>query len=91
MMLPLTYMGNQRMKIRVKLYGNLAKQFHGYRHSQGIEVEIPDGATAKDLLTYLKISEAQGITVAMEGRILKPNDAIQEDFPVHILQPLAGG
>jgi sulfur carrier protein ThiS len=89
--LPLSYTGSQRMKIRVKLYSNLSKQFPGYQHSQGIEVEIPDGARVEDLLAHLKISDSQGITVAMEGRILKPNDAIRGDVPVHILQPLAGG
>jgi len=38
------------MKMRVKLYGTLSQSFPGYQHSQGIEVEIPDGATVKDLL-----------------------------------------
>lgn len=79
------------MKMRVKLYGTLSQQFPGYQHSQGIEVEIPDGATAKDLLARLKISESQGIAVAMEGRILKADDTIRGGAPVHVLQSLSGG
>jgi sulfur carrier protein ThiS len=79
------------MKIRVKLYGTLSQHVSGYQHSQGIEIEIPDGATVKDLLAYLKISESQGVAVAMEGRILKADDTIRGELPVHILQSLSGG
>jgi sulfur carrier protein ThiS len=62
------------MRMRVKLYGTLSQRFPGYRHSQGIEVEIPDGATVKGLLALLEISESQGAVVAMEGRIVKADD-----------------
>lgn len=88
---PLISSGHHRMKIRVKLYGILSQQFPGYRHSQGIEIEIPEGTTAKALLAHLKISESQGVAVAMEGRILKADDAIREGAPVHVLQSLSGG
>ena len=79
------------MKIRVKLYGTLSQQIPGYQHSEGIEVEIPDGATVKDLLSGLKISESQGVAVAMEGRILKADDQMRGGAPVHVLQSLSGG
>jgi sulfur carrier protein ThiS len=79
------------MKVRVKLYGNLSQRFPGYRHSQGIEVEIPDGTTVKALLAHLKISESQGVAVAMEGRVLKADDIIRGEVPVHVLQSLSGG
>jgi sulfur carrier protein ThiS len=62
------------MKMRVKLYGTLSQRFPGYQHSQGIEVEIPDGATVKGLLAPLAISESQGAVVAMDGRILEADD-----------------
>jgi sulfur carrier protein ThiS len=79
------------MKMRVKLYGTLSKRFPDYQHSRGIEVEIPDGATVKDLLALLKIPESQGAVVALEGRILKADDTIRNGVPVNIFQPLAGG
>jgi sulfur carrier protein ThiS len=79
------------MKMRVKLYGTLSQQVPGYQHSQGIEVEIPEGATAKDLLDSLKISEKQGAVVIMDGHILKANDTMQGEIPVHVVQPLPGG
>ena len=79
------------MKVKVKLYGTLGQHFPDYQTSQGIEVEIPDGATAKDLLALLEISESRGAVIAVEGRILKADDRIRFGVPVHVLQVIRGG
>ena len=79
------------MKVRVKLYGTLSQGFPGYQHSQGVEVEIPDGATVKDLLALLEISESRGAVVIAEGRILKADDKMQPGVPVNVLQAIGGG
>ena len=79
------------MKMRVKLYGTLSQQFPGYQHSQGVEIEIPDGATVKDLLARLEISENQGAVVVREGQVLKADDTMRLGAPVHVLQSLSGG
>jgi sulfur carrier protein ThiS len=79
------------MKMRVKVYGTLSRQFPGYRDSEGIEVEIPEGTTVKGLLDRLEISESQRAVVAMEGRILKEDDAMRCGAPVNILQAIHGG
>ena len=79
------------MKMRVKLFGTLRERFPDYRHQQGIEVEVPDGATAKDLLSFLKISESSGAVVAIEGRILKRDDKMQHGAQVYVFQAIHGG
>ena len=79
------------MEIRVRLFGTLSQGFPGYRHSKGMVVELPDGATAKDLLALLAIPEAQGATVAAAGHILRADDRIGCGAPVHVLQVLHGG
>ena len=79
------------MKLRIKLYGTLSQRFPGYQHSQGVEVEIPDGATVKDLLALLEISESRGAAVIAEGRILKADDKMQPGVPVNVLQAIGGG
>ena len=79
------------MKVSVRLFGTLGQRFPGYEHSQGMEVEIPDGATVNDLLAHLEISESRGIAVAVEGRVLKADDRIGFGAPVHVLQVLSGG
>ena len=79
------------MKVRVKLYGTLSQRFPDYQHSQGIEVELPEGATVKDLLALLEISESQGAVVSAEGRILGADDKIRCGVPVNVLQAIRGG
>jgi sulfur carrier protein ThiS len=79
------------MKVRVKLYGTLSQRFPDYQHSQGLEVEIPDGATVKALLAHLEISEAQGAVVIAEGRILKADDKMRHGAPVNVVQSISGG
>ena len=74
------------MKVRVRLYGTLSQGIPGYLHSQGIEVEIADGATVRDLLTLLEISESQGPVVIVEGRVLKTEDRIQCGVPVSVFR-----
>jgi sulfur carrier protein ThiS len=79
------------MKVRVKLYGTLGQRFPGYQHSQGIEVEIPEGATAQDLLALLEISGSRGVVVVVEGRILKADDQMRGGVPVNVFQSVGGG
>ena len=79
------------MKLSVKLFGTYSQRFPGYQPAQGIEVEIPEGATAKDLLALLEISESQGAVVIMEGRVLKADDKMRCGVPVNVLQSIHGG
>ena len=79
------------MRITAKLYGTLSQQLPDYRHSEGIEVEIADGATVKDLLDRLGISESKKAVVAMEGRILKGDDTIRHGVPLQIFNAIHGG
>jgi sulfur carrier protein ThiS len=79
------------MKIRVKLFGNLRKRFPDYYRQQGMEVEIPDGTMAKDLLSLLRISESNGAVAPTESRILKGDDRIQGGAHVDVLQAMRVG
>jgi thiamine biosynthesis protein ThiS len=79
------------MRIRVKLFGTLSQRYPGYQQAEGLEVEIPDGATAKDLLAHLGIPESRGVAVAVDGRILKADERIAGGAVVHVLQVLSGG
>jgi sulfur carrier protein ThiS len=79
------------MKTTVRLYGTLGRLSPGYDHSAGIEVEIPDGATVKDLLARLEIPESAGAVVVREGRILKADDKMRSGVPVNVVQAVRGG
>ncbi|MGD8471968.1 MAG: MoaD/ThiS family protein [Desulfobacterales bacterium] len=79
------------MKVRIKLYGTLSLRVPGYDHSQGIEIELAEGATVKDLLDHLKISESQGAVVTIDGRIRKAGDKIPEGTHARVFQSVGGG
>ena len=79
------------MKVTVKLYGTLSLHIPGYKPSQGIEVEIPDGATVKDLLAHLKIFETRGAAVISSGRLLKLDDKMQDGSSLDVFQSIQGG
>jgi len=79
------------VKVKVKLFGTLGQNISGYRQSQEIEFEIPDGATVKDLLTHLEISVFQGVIIIAEGRVLKLDDVIQDGAHVNVMQAIRGG
>jgi len=79
------------MKIRVDLYGTLSQKMPGYRQSQGIEIDIAEGATVSDLLALLEIDTSQKAIVAIDGRICKPNEKIRAGARARIFQPVHGG
>lgn len=79
------------MKVKVKLYGMLSLHIPEYKPSQGLEVEIPDGATVKDLLARLEILETRGAAVIASGRVLKADDKVQDGSALDVFQSLQGG
>jgi sulfur carrier protein ThiS len=79
------------MKIRVKLFGTLPQRYPDYDPEQGLEVEIPDGAKVKDLLTRLEISASDGGLVAVDNLVVQHDDALKEGVSVRIFQRAFGG
>jgi len=56
-----------------------------------VEIHVPNDATTQDLLDRLKIPESLGPVVAMEGRIIKPDDNIIQGEDIRIFQTIHGG
>ncbi|MFO7598562.1 MAG: hypothetical protein R6X27_01985 [Candidatus Desulfacyla sp.] len=79
------------MKVRVKLYGTFSRRFPESGSSAGMEMEIPLGASARDLLTRLEIREDQGGVVILNGLVLKMTDDIPPGAEVRIFQSVHGG
>ena len=79
------------MKVKVKLYGMLSLHIPEYKPSQGLDVELPDGATVKDLLAHLEILETRGAAVIANGRVLKIDDEVQDGSSLDVFQSIQGG
>jgi len=79
------------MKIRVRLFGTLPRQYPDYDPSQGFEVEIPDGAKVKDLLARLEIFASDGGMVTVDNLVALDDDALKDGVSVRIFQTAFGG
>ena len=79
------------MNVAVKLFGTLGQHFPGYDPEVGMDVQIPDGARAKDLLAHLGIQGSKGFIVAAEGSLLTADDELENGGSVQIFQSVFGG
>ena len=79
------------MKVRVGIFGTFRQRFPSYQPSLGMEVELPDGAMARDLLALLDIAESQGAVVIAGGRVLNADERLQRGVQVNIMQAMDGG
>ena len=79
------------MKIRVKLFGTLPQRYPDYDSTRGLEVEIPDGATVKDLLDRLDFSASDGGLVAIDNLVVRHDHQLKDGVSVRIFQRAFGG
>jgi sulfur carrier protein ThiS len=79
------------MIVTVRFSGTLGRRYENYNRDKGLAVEIPDGAKVKDLLAHLEISSADGGLVAVNNRVAKEDEELEEGAFVHILQRAHGG
>jgi sulfur carrier protein ThiS len=79
------------MKVTVFLYGTFRDRFKDYEHHTGLDVELPTGASAKDILSTVGISTESGAVVIQNGRILKMDETIHEGVSLNIMQSIHGG
>ncbi|MBW1790213.1 MAG: MoaD/ThiS family protein [Deltaproteobacteria bacterium] len=79
------------MKIRVKLFGTLKRHISGYDPVHGLEVEIPDGAKVKDLLSRLEIQQKETPIVTVNHRIVKTEEKLIDGSEVNLIQQVSGG
>ena len=79
------------MKIRVKLFGTLPQRYPDYDSTQGLEVEIPDGARVKDLLAHLELSASDGGLVAIDNLVVRHDHELEAGVSVRIFQRAFGG
>jgi len=79
------------LKIKVKLFGVLGQDFPEYDSSKGLDVNIPDDASVKDLLANLDIPKTSNYFVTMDKTVVKPTDRLINNAAIQIFQALAGG
>ncbi len=79
------------MKVQVRLFGTLPQRFPDYDSTEGLEVEIPEGAKVQDLLDYLEISASEGGIVTIDNLVVKHDRELINGDSIRILHRAFGG
>jgi sulfur carrier protein ThiS len=79
------------MKVTVKLYGTLQGLYPGYRHAEGITVDVPDGTTIAELFALLDLALDQHVSVIMDGRAQKAEAKVSDGACLNVFLPMHGG
>ncbi|MGD9034160.1 MAG: MoaD/ThiS family protein [Desulfobacteraceae bacterium] len=75
----------------MKLFGLLGRGFPDYDHEKGMVVQLPEGATVKDLLVRLEISKNEDAVVTVKGLVQRTERTLKHRDLVYIFQSVAGG
>jgi len=79
------------MKIMVKLFATFQKQLPEGKGLEGIETEVKEGTTLKDIYNIFKLPEnIQKITL-VDGKHQKETYQVKEGETISIFPPIAGG
>ena len=79
------------MRVTIRLYGTLPSHYPGRYPASGIEADLPDGATAADVVAFVAIPTSRLGFVTVNGRITRPGDPVTDGATVKLFQKIAGG
>ncbi len=79
------------MRVTIKLYGTLQGLHPGYRHSEGITADVPDGTTIAELFSLLNLPLDRHLSVIMDGRAQKAEANVSDGACLNVFQAMHGG
>jgi sulfur carrier protein ThiS len=79
------------MKVVVRFIGRLGQGLPLYDQQKGLQVEIPDDTTVKDLIYHLRMPKSQSWMVVLDGRILKSEAVLTRNACVYVVPAVFGG
>ncbi|MBM7853980.1 sulfur carrier protein ThiS [Desulfohalotomaculum tongense] len=79
------------MLLEVRLYSGLEKYVENAQYGKPIQVELPEGATVKQLLDKLGIPQEQVFSVLVNGTHYNCSDVMEDGDRVALFPPVGGG
>ncbi len=79
------------MKIRVKLFATFQKHLPRGVGLDGVEIDVKEGTTLKDIYHLFKLPEKTPKITLVEGKHQKENYQVTEGETISIFPPIAGG
>ena len=73
------------------MLGLLSKDVESYVHENGLELDMPEGATYGDIIAVLSLPPDKAGMFSVDGILKKRDEFVVEGDEVHIFMPLAGG
>jgi molybdopterin converting factor small subunit len=77
--------------VKVKLFGTLRGRVSGYDHEKGMTASLSEGATIRDLLHAVGLSEKEAGFFVVNGVTKKLTDGLGNCDEISIFLFLAGG
>jgi len=79
------------MQIEVKLFATFRDRLPSGSGSFSCSMDVEPGATIRDVLQRLEITEHESKIILVNGLHAQPQDALQEGDVLSVFPPLAGG
>ena len=77
--------------VNVRLFGTLRRSHPGYDPEEGINVEVEEGKTIRDLLDTLCLSEGETKLLLVRGLCRKLEYQLGDSDELSIFLPIGGG
>ena len=79
------------MKVKVRLFGTLGKNFPDHDPLKGFEVKIPKDANVGDLIDRLDIPKSEIGFITVQDHMIKAGKTLKQGDFVRIYRPIFGG
>jgi molybdopterin converting factor small subunit len=79
------------MVVRVKLFATLRRQYPHLGIGEAMEVELPDGATIRQLIERLRLPADQVKVIFINGIVRERDDTLDDGNEVGIFPSVGGG
>ena len=79
------------MKVEVRLFATLQPYLPSAAHGDGISLDLPLGATVRDVMESLKIPSELACLTVVNGRDVGPEQVLAPGDELAMFPPLAGG
>jgi sulfur carrier protein ThiS len=84
-------MGGLILQVELRVFSGLEKYLSHKRFGEPVPVELPEGATLRDLLQKMGIPEEQVFTILVNGRHQSLDYIPGEGDRVSLFPPVGGG
>jgi molybdopterin converting factor small subunit len=79
------------LKVRLRLFANLAEYLPSDADGDGVTLDLPDGALVSDVLAPLRIPPRIPFLSVVNGHEVEDTQPLQDGDELTIFPPLSGG